>query len=65
MNAFDKTCTAALCFTYITAIATPMALAQEAAQPTATPTGESKSGKTKILETGAKLFTKQCTRKGI
>ena len=64
MNAFDKAFTAALCFTYITAIATPMALAQEAAQPTATPTGESKSGKTKILETGAKLLQSNAPVKG-
>ena len=64
MNAFDKTCTAALCFTYITAIATPMALAQEATQPTVTPTGESKSGKTEILETGAKLLQSNAPVKG-
>ena len=41
---------------FITVSAQPMALAQEATPPKRAPTGEPKSAKTKILETGAHLL---------
>jgi len=48
----------------IYAVATPLALSQEASQPKTAPLGEAKSAKTKTLETGAKMLQGNSPVKG-
>ena len=64
MNTFGKIFMLALCLASVMSIAVSVASAQEEAQPTTAPTGDSKSIKTKILETGARLLQSNAPIKG-
>lgn len=64
MNTFGKILMPALCLAPVTPFAISVALAQETTQPSTVPTGDSKSIKTKILETGAQLLQSNAPIKG-
>ena len=64
MNILGKILMAVLGLASVTPFAISIALAQEKAQSSAVPTGDSKSIKTKILETGAQLLQSNAPIKG-
>ena len=61
---FSKRFAGILCLTSLACVATPLVLAQEAAQPKTAPVGEAKSAKVRTLEAGAKMLQSNSPVKG-